>query len=97
MDTIDLTIDSPKGRQEIRVRKGLGFQAIALKHNISIDFDCRKADCGVCIFKVISGEQNLSRPSKKELDFLKAMRADKDERLACQVCILGNAQIKIEY
>lgn len=97
MDKIELIVDSPKGRQEILVRKGLGLQAIALKHEVPFDFDCRKADCGICIFKVISGDKNLSKPSSRELDFLKAMHADDDERLACQVCVLGHAELKIEY
>ena len=33
----------------------------------------------------------VSKIQKKEADFLKAMRADDDERLACQVRVFGDA------
>ena len=78
------------------VRKGLGFQAICTKHNTPIEFDCREADCGICIFKVINGDVNLSPQTLREKDFLKAMKASSNERLACQSRIFGDLEIEIE-
>ena len=40
--------------------------------------------------------ENLSPYNAKEKDFLQAMRADPDERLACQTRIMGDVEICID-
>lgn len=89
-------IKHEKGIKEYTVRKGSGFQALSAKHETPIEYSCRKADCGICIFKVVKGAEKLSPPTPKELDFLKAMRAEKEERLACQCNILGDVSIFLD-
>jgi ferredoxin len=79
------------------VRKGLGFQALHTKEKTPLEFDCREADCGICIFKVIEGEENLSEKTFREKDFLQAMHADPRERLACQTRIMGDVTIELEF
>ena len=76
-------------------RRGIGFQALAIKTSIPIEFDCRKSDCGICIFKVHEGMENLTPKTKKEADFLQAMDASSNERLACQANIMGDVKIEV--
>ncbi len=82
---------------DLPIREGLGFQALCAKYpKAPIEFDCRKADCGICIIRVCEGIENLSDPTDAERDFLKAMHADPDERLACQCRILGDLCVRVE-
>ena len=83
--------------QDYAVRKGLGIQALCAANETPIEFDCRKADCGICIVRVIEGADQLTPPTTREADFLKAMRADENERLACQCRILGDASFEVEF
>lgn len=92
-----ITVKSKQGSQQIKVRSGLGFQAICQKHSVGIEFSCREADCGICNFRVLAGAENLSQPTTREADFLKAMRADSDERLACQTRVMGDVTIEVDY
>jgi ferredoxin len=85
-----VTIRTREGDKTYTIRDGLGFQALATSKPLPIEFDCRDADCGICIVKVVEGLENLSPPTVAEADFLKAMHADPDERLACQTRILGD-------
>jgi ferredoxin len=59
--------------KEFTVRQGLGLQAVCAKEETGIEFDCRAADCGICV------------------------KADDDERLACQVRVFGDAVIETDY
>lgn len=77
------------------IRSGLGFQALAAKHDTGLEFGCRNADCGICILRVVSGLANLYPCNAKEKDFLQAMRAEPDERLACQARIRGDVIVEL--
>lgn len=79
-----------------QVRRGLGFQALCSKYQTVIEFGCRNADCGVCLLKVTAGLDNLLPAAPKELDFLRAMRADDNERLACQSRIIGDVSVEVD-
>lgn len=79
------------------VRRGLGLQALAARVATPLQFDCRKADCGICVIKVRSGNHALSPATFAERDFLKAMAADANERLACQCRVLGDVTIEVEF
>ena len=93
--TVSIIHDNKKNKYSLR--KGLSLQALCVKNKTAIDYDCRDSDCGICILKVIEGSQNISKVQKKEDDFLKAMRADQNERLACQVRVFDNATLEVEY
>lgn len=95
--TIRVVIKRKDQIKELKVRSGLGLQAICAKSDTGIEFDCRAADCGICAIRVISGAENLSPTTVAEADFLQAMKADGDERLACQVRVFGDTQIEIDY
>jgi len=75
------------------VRQGLGLQAIVLKNGLPIEFDCRKADCGIC--SIICQTDGFAPATETEIEFLKAMAAGANERLACQCRILHDSTIEI--
>ena len=82
--------------QHLTIRRGLGFQALCGGHQTPIEFDCRAADCGICIIHVTKGMEHLNPAVGEELDFLKAMHADADERLACQCRIMGDVELLVD-
>jgi ferredoxin len=82
--------------QSYRIRKGLGFQALCAREATPIEFDCREADCGICIVRIVRGLEFLSAKTEAERDFLAAMRAEPDERLACQARITGDVWIQVD-
>lgn len=86
------------GQFEKRVtcRRGLSLEALALRHQLDLEFSCRNADCGVCVIKVLSDPELLGQKTEREIDFLQAMRADPKERLACQCRLWGDSKINIE-
>jgi ferredoxin len=95
--TVEIKLRRGTDTQCLSVRKGLGLQAVCARYSTGIEFDCRKADCGICAVKVISGADQLTPKTPAEDDFLKAMRADDDERLACQVRVLGDVELLADY
>ena len=82
-------------REAVSLRTGLGLLALQRKTEL-IEYDCKEADCGICLVRVLSGIDNLSPVTKKEDDFLKAMRCDPDERLACQARVFGEVSLRVE-
>jgi ferredoxin len=91
------TLSVRKGNSiaEFTVRPGIGLQAVALRNPGWFEFDCRRADCGVCLVRVVAGAEGLSAPTTEESEFLQAMRAGAEERLACQVRIQGDCSLEI--
>jgi ferredoxin len=43
--------------------------------------------------KITSGIEKTNIPSREEADFLKALKSPPDERLACQIRVMGNVSI----
>jgi ferredoxin len=96
-DLCSIKIQWRDGVESFNLRRGLGLQVLAAKFKTPLEFDCRKADCGVCVVKILGDSQGLSPIRFEERDFLKAMHADPDERLACQCRVTGDVSFKIEY
>ena len=99
MEKCLIHIQTPKGAYDFSLRKGLGLMALqAMKDSEeAIEFDCKKADCGICIVKVLKGMDHLSAPTSAEADFLRAMHADDDERLACQCRVYADVDLQVEF
>lgn len=93
MNDISIHIHKGDHDHDLKLRKGLGL--MALKSDL-IEYDCRKADCGICIIRVCKGAENLSPKTNAEEDFLKAMHASGDERLACQCRVFGDISIEVD-
>lgn len=94
-EKISISITQSENTTEYSLRKGLGLQALT-RITDSIEYDCRAADCGICIVTVLDGMEQLSPPTPAEADFLKAMHAEENERLACQCRCFGDVKLKIE-
>ena len=95
MEQVSVTVKFQDQSQTCSLRKGLGLQALQPLPK-GLEFDCRKADCGICLVKVLSGAEGLSAPTAGEQDFLRAMQADPQERLACQCRVFGDVTFEIE-
>lgn len=60
-------------------------------------FGCKAGACGKCLVTVLSGMENLSSPTHKELRGLNIFRkGDLNARLACQLKIIGDCRLKIK-
>lgn len=90
-----ITIHHKGQKASLTLRHGLGLQVLE-KQCPWLEFDCRKADCGICVVHVKEGAEHLSPPTPAEADFLKAMRASADERLACQCRVFGPLVLEID-
>lgn len=94
--TVRVRIKSGQRDQTYSLRAGLGLQALNLESGTSLEFDCRKADCGICILRVLEGHEHLSEKTASEADFLQAMHADENERLGCQCRVFGDVVIEVD-
>jgi ferredoxin len=82
----DLLVEAPAGTALQRVADAAGAD---------ITFGCRTGSCGTCRVRVAQGLAHCSEPGPEERDFLKALDAPPDQRLACQVRVHGD--MAIEY
>ena len=80
----DLLVEAPAGTS---------LQQIADATGADITFGCRSGSCGTCRVRVVQGD--CSTPLPEERDFLSALGAPEDHRLACQVCV--NGDLEVEY
>jgi ferredoxin len=78
----------------ISVPRGTRIVEVAEKVGASIPFGCKENDCGDCMIEVLTGAENLSKPSALEIDLLKQKFAKPNHRLACQAMVLGNVTVK---
>ncbi len=90
---VKLTVLVDGVSRTFEVRPGLGLEAISLRHKLPLEFDCRKADCGICSF--ICHKDGLSPKSPKEQEYLLALAAKPRERLGCQVRVFDDSEIEL--
>ena len=96
MSKVTVTIVFEKDKQVHLLRRGLRLDALNAKSSTPLEYSCRNADCGVCIFSVLKGQENLSPMKDKEKKYLEALRAEQNERLACQCRVFGDVDLKVE-
>jgi ferredoxin len=60
---VNVTVNVPVGTRIIELSEAVGSY---------IAYNCREGDCGVCLFEVIKGQENLSVLSKEEKAVLRA-------------------------
>lgn len=82
---IELSVNVPVGTRLIEVSEKVGS---------GIVYGCRECDCGTCITEVLEGANNLSEPSVLEDKVLRENMAGRNQRLACQAQVLGDATVK---
>lgn len=78
---------------EVDVDEGISLIDIANEVDCDITFGCKSGSCGTCRVRIVTGQENLSPPSREELDFLSGFGAHPDERLGCQLQIQGDCKI----
>lgn len=81
--------------QVLRVKKGAALADVADAQATPLDFGCRDGVCGTCIVTVLRGRENLSPCTVHEEDTLANFDAAPNQRLACQLRILGDVEIEI--
>lgn len=82
----DLLVEAPAGTS---------LQAIADATGADITFGCRSGSCGTCRIRVLAGMAHCSAMGPEERDYLAGVGAPADQRLACQVTVLGD--LELEY
>jgi len=75
-----------------KVKEGASLLKAAKKADIKIKAPCGKGKCGKCIVKV---KGDASPPTPNEIKALGLEKIEKGYRLACEVDILGNADIYV--
>ncbi|MBI4913116.1 MAG: (2Fe-2S)-binding protein [Acidobacteria bacterium] len=80
----DLLVEAPEGTS---------LQAIVEASGADVTFGCRNGSCGTCRIRVLRGLEHCSEAGPEERDFLAALGAPPDHRLACQVRLLGDVDI----
>lgn len=53
--------------------------------------------CAKCKVRVLKGTENLNPPTIHELDKFNRQIISKDERLSCQLDVLGDVEIDTDY
>ena len=78
---------------DVEVPKGATFFDVVNASGADVTFGCRNGTCGTCRIRIDQGLENLSAMNSEERDFLESMDANTNERLGCQVCILGDVSV----
>ncbi len=79
----------------VEVSAGARLQEVVDACGADISFGCRNGSCGTCRVRVANGIDHCSPASAEERDFLAALHAPPDHRLACQLTLAG--PVEIEY
>lgn len=85
----------PKTGQECEVDCGDTLADATFRYDLPIRFRCERAVCTTCLTEVIEGAENLSEMEPREEQTLKAIKAQSQWRLACQVIVSGD--VKLDY
>lgn len=78
--------------EEINLPDGSGIQEVC--EEAGVPFACTEGVCGTCVVEIKEGEENLSKPTQEEEDFLGEDTCE--ERLACQ-CKIMHGDVKISF
>ena len=80
--------------QDVNENTNLVVQAGIKKYPFPyLRYKCGMGTCGTCSSKIISGAENLSKPTWKEIKVLKE-KLDLGYRLVCQFRVFHNIVIK---
>ncbi len=69
--------------------------AASTKANVPLNHRCGgHARCGTCLVTVVEGAEHLSEKGAAETRVLLALKANSDQRLACQTWARGDVSVK---
>lgn len=78
----------------IQVPAGGSFLKAAQDADAPHDFGCTVGSCGTCVLTFASGAENVSAPSKDEVETLEMCTDVKGARLGCQLVVNGDIAVK---
>ena len=78
----------------VNAKSGTKLMAIVKASGADVTFGCKAGTCGTCRVRVVQGASQLLPMKSEEQEFLAAMDAQADERLACQVTVLGDCALE---
>lgn len=79
----------------IEVRSGENLQEIVDRVGASLPFGCRLGSCGTCRCIIEEGIENLNPKTEAEEELFENFTSvGKNERLGCQLKILGDVKIR---
>ncbi len=81
----DLLVEAPSGAALLEIAETSGAD---------ITFGCRAGSCGTCRVRIAQGCEHCSPMTSEERDFLGALHAPPDHRLACQVAVQGDIEVE---
>lgn len=86
---------SPLGK-EVEAKEGQSLLQIAHENQIVIRSICKGVpSCSECRIKIISGENNISQPTKAELNLIGTSYYLDGRRLACQCRCFGTVEVDV--
>ena len=77
---------------ELEVNEGELILDAALEREVELDYSCREGMCDSCMVRILAGAENVSEPTKEELDML-GDEIKKGFRLSCQARIKGPVKV----
>ena len=77
---------------ELELKENERMLDAALERDVELDYSCREGMCDSCKVRVLAGLENLSEPTKEELDML-GDDVKRGFRLSCQVLVKGPVRI----
>lgn len=80
----DLVVQAPAGTNLADIIEASGAD---------VPLGCRTGSCGICRIRVAKGLEYCSSAEAEERDFLASIGAPSDQRLACQVRVMGNMDV----
>ena len=92
MPTIRFTPDG----KAVEVEPGTLLIEVAQGQGMGLPFGCTQGLCATCLLTVVRGMENLSEKSEHEQQTLETFDARPDQRLGCQVKILGDVIVTYE-
>ena len=82
----DLLVEAPTGTP---------LADIATAAGADLTFGCRSGSCGTCRVRLAGEPGACSPPTAEERDYLAGLQAPPEERLACQVRVLGDLAVDV--
>ncbi|MEY3314616.1 MAG: 2Fe-2S iron-sulfur cluster-binding protein [Holophagaceae bacterium] len=79
----------------VEAPSGISLEEVATFSHADITFGCKSGSCGTCRVSIPNQHTQCIPPSAEEASFIKQLGGSPNERLACQVKILGD--INVEY
>jgi ferredoxin len=85
-----------KSTGQVELERELSILAAATKGDVDLTHRCGgHARCGTCLITIESGDDKLSEPLGSEKRILQILKAQPNQRLACQAWARGDASCVI--